>query len=110
MLIKFSNFIGVFNDAPKPWQIGFQDGATPIMEGIVELHDQVLFYLIVILVFLSWILSTILYQYSSSKGILRYKYENHGTMCPYTINNRPPLKGLKDGPFKKCVRSIDRAA
>jgi hypothetical protein len=27
----------IFNDAPKPWQIGFQDGATPTMEGIVEL-------------------------------------------------------------------------
>ena len=38
----------IFNDAPQPWQIGFQDGATPIMEGIVELHDQILFYLIIL--------------------------------------------------------------
>jgi cytochrome c oxidase subunit 2 len=77
----------IFNDAPRPWQIGFQDIASPTMEGIIELHDQILFYLIVILVFISWIFSSIFYQYSYSKrGSLRYKYENHGTMCPYIIN------------------------
>ena len=26
-------------DAPLPWQIGFQDGASPGFEGIVTLHD-----------------------------------------------------------------------
>ena len=26
-------------DAPTPWQIGFQDGASPGFEGIVTLHD-----------------------------------------------------------------------
>jgi cytochrome c oxidase subunit 2 len=35
-------------DAPYPWQIGFQDGATPTFEGIVELHDTIFFYLVVI--------------------------------------------------------------
>jgi len=84
MLIKLfskATYSGLFNDAPAPWQLGFQEVATPTMEGIVELHDQILFYLIVILVFISWILSSILYQYSFSKrGALRYKYENHGTL------------------------------
>ncbi|RYE26655.1 MAG: hypothetical protein EOP45_03555 [Sphingobacteriaceae bacterium] len=28
--------------------MGFQDGATPSFEGIVELHDSIFFYLIVI--------------------------------------------------------------
>ncbi|MBW5719181.1 hypothetical protein GQQ29_26530 [Klebsiella pneumoniae] len=28
--------------------MGFQDGATPTSEGIVELHDTIFFYLIVI--------------------------------------------------------------
>jgi hypothetical protein len=35
-------------DVPYPWQIGFQDGATPTFEGIVELHDTIFFYLVVI--------------------------------------------------------------
>lgn len=70
----------ILNDAPKPWQIGFQDGATPTMEGIVELHDQILFYLIAVLTLISWLLSSILYQYSSSRNLFSAKYENHGTM------------------------------
>jgi cytochrome c oxidase subunit 2 len=27
-------------DAPEPWQLGFQDGATPTYEGITELHNS----------------------------------------------------------------------
>lgn len=38
----------VFNDAPEPWQFGFQDGASPTHEGITELHDAIFFYLVVI--------------------------------------------------------------
>ena len=33
--IPFINTI--FNDAPHPWQIGFQDSAAPGFTGIVEL-------------------------------------------------------------------------
>lgn len=36
-------------DAPRPWGIYFQDSATPQMEGLVELHDNILFYLVIIL-------------------------------------------------------------
>lgn len=39
----------LFNDAPEPWQLGFQDGASPTHEGITELHDTIFFYLVVIL-------------------------------------------------------------
>jgi cytochrome c oxidase subunit 2 len=37
-------------------QIGFQDPATPIMEGIIDLHHNILFYLIVIFILVLWIL------------------------------------------------------
>lgn len=36
-------------DAPLPWGIYFQDSATPQMEGLVELHDNIMFYLVLIL-------------------------------------------------------------
>jgi len=92
MTIKLLNyFINILNDAPRPWQIGFQDGATPIMEGITELHDQILFYLIIILIFISWILSSILYQYSSSKNKISAKYENHGTLIELIWTITPAL-------------------
>ena len=43
-----SFFSLVQNDSPEPWTIGFQDGASPGFTGIVELHDNIFFYLVVI--------------------------------------------------------------
>jgi hypothetical protein len=37
------------NDTARPWGIYFQDSATPQMEGLIELHDNIMFYLIIIL-------------------------------------------------------------
>ena len=49
------NFNHILNDAPQPWQIGFQDSAAPGFSGIVELHNTLFFYLIVVGVF--WVLN-----------------------------------------------------
>ena len=38
----------IYNDSPEPWAIGFQDGVSPGYTGIVELHDNIFFYLVVI--------------------------------------------------------------
>ena len=43
--ILFFNKLNIFNDAPQPWQIGFQDSAAPGFTGIVELHNTIFFYL-----------------------------------------------------------------
>jgi len=40
-----------FCDAAESWQLGFQDAATPIMQGIIDLHHDIFFFLILILVF-----------------------------------------------------------
>jgi len=32
------------SDAAKPWQLGFQDPATPTMEGIVNFHHDLMFF------------------------------------------------------------------
>jgi len=39
-----------YNDAPEPYQLGFQDSGSFIMRGINELHDEITFYLILLLV------------------------------------------------------------
>jgi cytochrome c oxidase subunit 2 len=36
-------------DAPTPWGVFFQDSASPQMEGIEELHNNIMFYLAIIL-------------------------------------------------------------
>jgi cytochrome c oxidase subunit 2 len=35
-------------DAPTPWGLFFQDSASPQMEGIEELHNNIMFYLAII--------------------------------------------------------------
>jgi cytochrome c oxidase subunit 2 len=43
-------------DYAQPWQILFQDPATPIMEGIINLHHDIMFILIIISVLVAWML------------------------------------------------------
>lgn len=38
-----------FCDAPEPWGLFFQDNASPQMEGLEELHNNIMFYLAAIL-------------------------------------------------------------
>jgi len=42
-----------FGDSAEDWQLGFQDPATPIMEGIINLHHDFMFFLCAISVFVS---------------------------------------------------------
>nr|YP_002836211.1 cytochrome oxidase subunit 2 [Nakaseomyces bacillisporus]CAX36941.1 cytochrome oxidase subunit 2 [Nakaseomyces bacillisporus] len=64
------------NDVPTPYAMGFQDSATPNQEGILELHDNIMFYLLIILGLVSWMLYTIVSTYS--KNPMAYKYIKHG--------------------------------
>ncbi|KAI5445782.1 cytochrome c oxidase subunit 2 [Lathyrus oleraceus] len=54
-------------DATEPWQLGFQDAATPMMQGIIDLHHDIFFFLILILVFVSWILVRALWHFHNQK-------------------------------------------
>lgn len=45
------------SDSPVTWQIGFQDPATPVMEGIINLHHEIMGYLIFILIFVVYMLA-----------------------------------------------------
>jgi cytochrome c oxidase subunit 2 len=81
MSFLISYFTGViYNDAPEPWQIGFQDGASPSQEGITELHDTISFYLVVILFGVMWMLSSVIVNFKSTKAPIVHKYANHGTL------------------------------
>ena len=77
----------IFNDAPQPWQIGFQDSAAPGLTGIVELHNTIFFYLVVIFVGVFWVLGSIFYYYNSRKSPIVHKYLNHGTLKCLHVNS-----------------------
>jgi cytochrome c oxidase subunit 2 len=57
-----------YNDAPVPWQMTFQEAATPIMEGIISLHNDVMGIIIFITIFVSWMLARTLYLFDASKN------------------------------------------
>jgi cytochrome c oxidase subunit 2 len=80
MLQNFSIFKTIFNDAPQPWQLGFQDSAAPSFTGIVELHNTIIFYLIVICIGVFWVLFSTIIYYNHEKAPFVYKYMNHGTI------------------------------
>ncbi|XP_044406392.1 cytochrome c oxidase subunit 2-like [Triticum aestivum] len=50
-------------DAAEPWKLGSQDPATPMMQGIIDLHHDIFFFLILILVFVSRMLVCALWHF-----------------------------------------------
>jgi group I intron endonuclease len=69
-------------DAPTPWGLFFQDSAAPQMEGIEELHNNIMFYLAIILFTVTWILITVIRNFISSRSPISHKYMNHGRYVP----------------------------
>ena len=63
-----------FNDAPYPWQIGFQDPASPGFIGIFDLHDSIFFYLVLILFGVMWVLGAVIYIFNSTSNPMSSKY------------------------------------
>ena len=80
MFLTLSIFNTIYNDAPQPWQIGFQDSAAPGFTGIVELHNTIFFYLIVICIGVFWVLGSTIYYFNTKNSPIIHKYLNHGTL------------------------------
>ena len=73
---------GIKLDAPTPWGLFFQDSATPQMEGIEELHNNIMFYLAIVLFTVTWMMITIIKSFLSTKSRISHKYMNHGKYVP----------------------------
>jgi heme/copper-type cytochrome/quinol oxidase subunit 2 len=76
------NILNINLDAPNAWGIYFQDSATPQFEGLVELHDNIMYYLVIILFGVGWVLLSIIRNYVATKSPISHKYLNHGTRVP----------------------------
>ena len=83
------NYTSIYLDAPKPWGMYFQDSASPQMEALVELHDNIMFYLVIILFAVAWILTSIIRNYVKNK--ISNKYLNHGTLIELVWTITPAL-------------------
>lgn len=79
---KFRYNNSKFSDVPLVWGLYFQDGASPSFEGIVDLHNRIMFYLIIILFGVSWVMISIMWNFNKSQNKIVYRYLNHGKNVP----------------------------
>ena len=77
MSYNFLNQLPI-NDAAENWQCLFQDSGTPTMEGIVNLHHDLTYILIMMCVMVVWLLSRALYFFNRKNNIKPAKFI-HGT-------------------------------
>jgi cytochrome c oxidase subunit II len=65
-------------DWPHPWQINFQEPGTPIMEKIIDLHHDIQFFLIIIIIMVLWILLRAVYYFQArNKETPRFEFNHH---------------------------------
>ena len=68
----FLNTFIVLCDAAEPWQFGFQDPASTVVEGMQHFHNFLMLYLVFIGIFVIWMLYYVLatFQESSNGSIV----------------------------------------
>ena len=85
------NFPFIACDTPRLWGMYFQDTASPQMEALVELHDNIMFYLVIILFGVAWILVSVIRNYINNKSPISNKYLNNGTLIELIWTITPAL-------------------
>nr|QJC59492.1 cytochrome c oxidase subunit 2 [Sargassum fusiforme] len=68
-----------YMDAPHPWQVGFQDPATPIMEGIISFNGLLMTFMLLIACFVGWLLYKSLTLFNESANPEPASF-NHSTL------------------------------
>lgn len=85
---SFSN--NSFCDSAESWQLGFQDPATPIMEGIINLHHDLMFFVCVISIFVTWMLLRTVWLFESSQNKISSNL-SHGILIELIWTTTPAL-------------------
>ena len=81
-LVFFSIFSSsqlVLAEAAENYQIGFQDPATPVMQGLIDLHHDIFSFLVFVLLFVVWMLVRTVYRFHHTKSPIPAKII-HGTV------------------------------
>jgi cytochrome c oxidase subunit 2 len=62
----------------KEWQMSFLEPASPTMEKILDLHNDIMIFLIAIVIFVSYMLATIIIYFSQHNiKTKRFSFEHH---------------------------------
>jgi cytochrome c oxidase subunit 2 len=61
-------------DYAEPFQMLFQDPATPVMQGVINLHHDIMFILIVITVLVTWLLFRSVYLFKNNQFPMNFSH------------------------------------
>lgn len=68
----------VINGFAQPWQMSFQNPATETMERIIDLHHDIMFFVVSIVSFVSWFLYRIIKHFSfANLKTIRFSFQHH---------------------------------
>ena len=79
-----------FADAAQPWQFGFQDPATPVMQGLINLHHDICAFMVFILLFVCWMLGRAIYKFDALRNPVPAKII-HGTFIEIAWTVTPSI-------------------
>jgi len=57
-------------ESAQPWQLSFQDPGSPIMEGIIKLHNDIIFLAVIIGIFVAYLVVRVIQLFD--KGVSSY--------------------------------------
>lgn len=83
-------FFLTFADVSNDWQFGFQEPATPVMEGIINFHHDLMFTLVAIVVFVMWVLGRCVYFFNEDANPTPQNFV-HGTLLEIVWTCTPAL-------------------
>ncbi len=68
-------------DTPTPWQINFQDPGTLLMEAIINLHHDIMFFLIIIVFMVLVVIIDLMYSFHCDNfKTTRYAFKSDSTL------------------------------
>jgi cytochrome c oxidase subunit 2 len=79
-----------YSDSSENWQLNFQDPATPVMEGIINFHNDLMLILVSTVVFVLWMLYRCIYFFEKNKNPISQKFV-HGTTIEIIWTCTPAL-------------------
>jgi cytochrome c oxidase subunit 2 len=75
---------------PKPWQMGFQPAASPMMEGVTHMHNMLLVIITVIALLVASLLCYVMIRFRASKNPVPSK-NSHNTLLEVVWTMIPVL-------------------
>jgi cytochrome c oxidase subunit 2 len=74
------NSMFAYCDAAEEWQVGIQDPATPVAEGMIFFHNYLMFFLIFIGAFVFWMLYQIIILYNDEANPVSKKFTHSSVL------------------------------